>query len=121
MVRYRRTRRAPGRSGRLPGLDADLHAYVLARLDAHLASMAALRRQLSRPGTVGRGGRGLVAAASMLEARRFAQDLAGALGGGAPGNTAAAEVREQVSCNNTWLIGGARRASAAGDRATGER
>jgi len=122
MVRYRRIRPAARRiPGRPPGLDADLHAYVLNLLDAHLASMRALRSQLSRPCAVGQGDRRQVAAAGMLEARRFAQDLAGALGGTAPGHTAAGDPREPAPCGNAWSIGGARRASAAGDRATGER
>ena len=32
-----------------PGADADLHGYLVTRLDAHLAELSRMRRELARP------------------------------------------------------------------------
>jgi hypothetical protein len=77
---HRRRRTVPdGRSG-LPSIDADLHAYVLARLDAHLAELHTLRRELAPHRPIRPGARWRVAAATLVAARHYARDIARALG-----------------------------------------
>ena len=62
-----------------PSMAADVHAFVLARLDAHLAELHQLRQALvmSRPSHP--GARFHAAAASATGARRYATDIAQAL------------------------------------------
>ena len=63
--------------------DVDLHGYVLARLDAHLAELQTLRHELrrSRPAVV--GGRWAVATATSKAAKLYADDVLIALTGAA--------------------------------------
>jgi hypothetical protein len=77
----RRRSRVRAKAG-LPRLEIDLHGYVLARLDAHLAALQRLRQELSRPGRLQPGARWQTAAATILAARDYAHDLAQALGTG---------------------------------------
>ncbi|OLB81621.1 MAG: hypothetical protein AUI14_02690 [Actinobacteria bacterium 13_2_20CM_2_71_6] len=61
-------------------LDIDLHGYVLARLDDHLAAMSALRHELAVPRPLRPGSRWQLAAATALAAQWYAHDLTRALG-----------------------------------------
>ena len=78
------TNHDPGSSSRLgqrgPVPEADLSAYVLAAVDEHLAALAAIRRQLVMSRPVEPGARWNAAALSVLSARRYADDVASALG-----------------------------------------
>ena len=57
----------------------DIHAWVLARLDAHLAELQALRRQLTSRRSSGVRARWYAAAATAMAARGYADDVGRAL------------------------------------------
>jgi hypothetical protein len=69
---------APPGSQPAVDLHTDLHGYIVARLDAHLAELAAVRAELgrSRPTPAGRR---QAAAASAIAATRYADDIDRAL------------------------------------------
>jgi hypothetical protein len=62
-----------------PSPALDLHGYVLARLDEHLADLYRLRRQLVVARPTRPGARRLAAAATAAGAQRYARDIARAL------------------------------------------
>ena len=62
-----------------PATAPDIHAYVLARLDAHLEELQRLRAELVVCRSSHPGGRRLAAVASATGARRYAADIAQAL------------------------------------------
>jgi hypothetical protein len=75
--RRRRTRRV---DHRLPDPDLGPHVYLLSRLDAHLALLSNLRRELGGARRPARPGSRLqAAAASALAAQHYATDIAHAL------------------------------------------
>ena len=57
----------------------DVHAFVLARLDAQLSELHRLRHELVQPRPSLPGARWQAAAATAIAARRFASDVAAAL------------------------------------------
>jgi hypothetical protein len=73
-----RPRRRAGRlDHRLPHPDLGPHAYLLSRLDAHLALLSSLRRELGGARRAARPGSRLQAAAtSALAAQHYAADIA---------------------------------------------
>jgi len=80
LATVRRVRRRP-RHHHGPGADADLHGYLVARLDAHLAELSRMRRELARPRPWRPGGRSRAIAATAVAARDYADDVARALNG----------------------------------------
>jgi hypothetical protein len=61
-----------------PASDAeplDIHAWVLARLDAHIAELQALRRELASRRSSGVRARWYAAAATAVTARHYAVDV----------------------------------------------
>jgi hypothetical protein len=80
VTRRRRHSAAARRVADVPVLDTDLHAYVLARLDAHLAALHALRHELVRPRSTRPGARWHASVASLVEAAQYGRDVRRALG-----------------------------------------
>jgi hypothetical protein len=64
--------------------DVDLHGYVLARLDAHLAELHTLRHELRRSRPARAGGRWAAATATSTAAKHYADDVLIALAGDTP-------------------------------------
>jgi hypothetical protein len=80
MVTRRRRHSATARHvADLPVLETDLHAYVLARLDAHLAALHAIRNELVRPRSTRPGARWYASVASLTEAAQYGRDVRQAL------------------------------------------
>jgi hypothetical protein len=80
VTRRRRHSAAARRVADVPMLDTDLHAYVVARLDAHLAALHAIRDELVRPRGTRPGARWYSSVASVIEATQYGQDVGRALG-----------------------------------------
>jgi hypothetical protein len=78
--RRRRHSAAARRVADVPVLDTDVHAYVLARLDAHLAALQAIRHELVRPRSTRPGARWYASVASLIEAAQYGRDVRDALG-----------------------------------------
>jgi hypothetical protein len=57
----------------------DLHAYVLGRLDAHIAELQRLRTELAGRHQTSPGRRRMIAAATAAAALRYGQDIDGVL------------------------------------------
>lgn len=72
------TSRQPSRRAQ-PAVTIDVHAYVLARLDAHLDELYRLREELASSRPRHPGARWQAAAATATGARRYAADIARAL------------------------------------------
>jgi hypothetical protein len=80
VTRRRRHRAMASRVADVPVLDTDLHAYVIARLDAHLAALHAIRDELVRPRSTRPGARWYASVASLVEAAQYGRDVGRALG-----------------------------------------
>jgi hypothetical protein len=63
----------------LPSEPPDIHTWVLARLDAHIAELQALRQRLTSRRSSGVRARWYAAAATALTARSYADDVGRAL------------------------------------------
>jgi hypothetical protein len=80
MVTRRRRSATARRVADVPVLETDLHAYVLARLDAHLAALHEIRQELVRPRSTRPGARWYASVASLIEAAQYGRDVRQALG-----------------------------------------